>query len=200
MDVGTAVRGLSRLAPGWLALVRPGASVAEQIRARGLAFEDVAERADRVRYHLGRGRRAREAGRYERGAHEAREALALNAGNPWAYALLGQCLMRQATPDLVEARHALERACALAPANGYFVRLLLDVLDAQGDITGRDDALAWAWWNGAPVERWLAGEAPDLARATHQERAVTAECIRCAQAAAVGPTHTWHPMGAGARM
>jgi hypothetical protein len=33
--------------------------------------------------------------------------------------------------------------------------LLLDVLDALGDATARDDALAWAWWNGAPVERWL---------------------------------------------
>lgn len=116
---------------------------------------DVSRRAETVRYHLGRGRRAREAGRYEQGAAEARLAIAANAGNPWAYALLGQCLLRQHRSDGDEARRALERACALDPTNGYFVRLLLEVLDAQGDSTGRDDALAWAWWNGAPVERWL---------------------------------------------
>jgi hypothetical protein len=63
--------------------------------------------------------------------------------------------MRQSHPDLVEARRAFERASALDPSNGYFVRLLLEVLDAQGDARAREDVLAWAWWSGAPVERWL---------------------------------------------
>jgi hypothetical protein len=81
--------------------------------------------------------------------------------------LLGQCLARQRRPDLDGARRALERACALDPANGYFVRLLLEVMDAQGDATGREDVLAWAWWSGAPVERWLPG-GPPVRRAAGQ--------------------------------
>ncbi len=117
-------------------------------------------RGDRVRFHLGRGRRARDAGRYEQGVREAKRALLENAGNPWAYALLGQCLFRQAEPDLAGARLALERACALDPTNGYFVRLLLEVLDAQGDREHCENVLAWAWWSGAPVERWLGPAGP----------------------------------------
>ena len=35
--------------------------------------------------------------------------------------------MRQRDRDLIEARRSFERACALDPANGYFVRLLLEV-------------------------------------------------------------------------
>jgi len=113
------------------------------------------QRAATVRYYLGRGRRAREAGRFEAACSNARRAIDANPGNPWAHALLGQCLMRQQCRDLVEARRAFERACALDPANGYFVRLLLEVLDAQGDTGAREDVLAWAWWSGAPVDRWL---------------------------------------------
>jgi tetratricopeptide (TPR) repeat protein len=110
---------------------------------------------ERFRYHLGRGRLARQAGRFEVGAAEASKALAANPQSAWALALLGQCLARQPQPDLPGARRALERAQALDPTNGYFVGLLLDVLDAQGDVQGRADLLAWAWWQGAPVERWL---------------------------------------------
>ena len=129
---------------------------------RGAAWpeRELQARSDRVRFHLGRGRRARDAGRYEQGAREARRALLENAGNPWAYSLLGQCLFRQAEPDLAGARLALERACALDPTNGYFVRLLLEVLDAQGDREHRENVLAWAWWAGAPVERWLGPAGP----------------------------------------
>ena len=121
---------------------------------------DLQARSDRVRFHLGRGRRARDAGHYEQGAREARRALLENAGNPWAHALLGQCLFRQTAPDFGGARLALERACALDPTNGYFVRLLLEVLDAQGDREHRENVLAWAWWAGAPVERWLSPAGP----------------------------------------
>jgi len=119
------------------------------------ACSDLMQRAATVRYYLGRGRRAREAGRFEAACSNARRAIDANPGNPWAHALLGQCLMRQQCRDLVEARRAFERACALDPANGYFVRLLLEVLDAQGDTGAREDVLAWAWWSGAPVDRWL---------------------------------------------
>jgi tetratricopeptide (TPR) repeat protein len=119
------------------------------------ALRDQLRSMDRLRYHLGRGRRAREAGRYEQGAAEARKALEANPQSPWSLALLGQCLARQRRPDLHGARWALERAQALEPMNGYFVGLLLDVLDAQGDTQGQADLLAWAWWQGAPVERWL---------------------------------------------
>ena len=117
--------------------------------------DDPAVRFNQFRYHLGRGRRAREVGRFERGAVEARRALGLNGGDPWAYALLGQCLQRQRVSDLPGARRALERACALDPSNGYFVGLLLGVLKAQGDVEGSRNLLTWAWWQGAPVERWL---------------------------------------------
>jgi hypothetical protein len=113
------------------------------------------QRQRRVQYHLGRGRRAREAGRFDSGVYEARRALAVNSHNPWALSLLAQCLVQRHEPDLHGARSALERARALDPSNGYFVRLLLDVLDLQGDERGRADVLEWAWWNGASVERWL---------------------------------------------
>jgi tetratricopeptide (TPR) repeat protein len=116
---------------------------------------DRCDRLDRMRYHLARGRRARDAGLYEAGAVEARKALDENPRNPWAMALLGQCLFRQGWPDLGGARQALERARVLDPTNGYFVGLLLEVLDAQGDSKSREEVLAWAWWSGAPVERWL---------------------------------------------
>jgi len=118
-----------------------------------------------AQYHLRLGRRAREAGHPELGAQEARRAVALTPQNPWALALLGQCLMRGATPDLDGARAALERARALDPTNGYFVRLLLDVLYAQGDAQARTEMLTWAWWAGAPVERWLP-DGPPLPVAT----------------------------------
>jgi hypothetical protein len=111
----------------------------------------------RAQYHLGRGRRAREAGHPERGVREARAAVRLNPQNPWAHALLGQCLLRARTANLHDARQALERACRLDPTNGYFVRLSLEVLNAQHDARGRAELLSRAWWAGAPVERWLPG-------------------------------------------
>lgn len=158
--------------PGSLALVirsgrwwrlpwRFGAAKPVRRRIMQACPDGRAERVTRFRYHLGRGRRAREAGRYERGVIEARRALALNGGDPWALALLGQCLLRQQDSDLTGARRALERACALAPSNGYFVGLLLDVLKAQGDAEAARNLLTWAWWHGAPVERWLP-EGPPL--------------------------------------
>lgn len=121
-----------------------------QVRA-----DDPTRRFNQFRYHLGRGRRAREVGRFEQGAVEARRALALYPTHPWALALLGQCLQRQRSSDLAGARRALEKASALDPSNGYFVGLLLGVLQAQGDVQAAHDLLTWAWWHGAPVERWL---------------------------------------------
>jgi tetratricopeptide (TPR) repeat protein len=128
--------------------------------AQQTGSDDQAERHHRFRYHLGRGRRAREAGRFEHGAAEARKAVALNPGDPWALALLGQCLQQQRATDLDGARRAFERAWALDPTNGYFVGLLLGVLSAQGDVEASRNLLEWAWWRGAPVERWLPGGPP----------------------------------------
>jgi tetratricopeptide (TPR) repeat protein len=129
-------------------------------------------RAERSRYHLGRARLARDAGHPEAGVQEARRALALTPANPWALAVLGQCLLRQSSPDVAAARRVTEQAWALDPTNGYFVRLLLDVLDAQGDIVARAELLDWAWWKGAPVERWLPDGAPHLAVADRLSRDV----------------------------
>ena len=161
--------------PGSLALVARGRrwwslswsavpSAAACRATSSASMDDTDRRFDRFRYHLGRGRRAREAGRFEHGSIEARRALALSPADPWALALLGQCLRRQRHSDLASARRALERAWALDPTNGYFVRLLLDVLHAQGDTTAARDVLEWAWWRGAPVERWLPGRPPIPAR------------------------------------
>jgi predicted Zn-dependent protease len=111
--------------------------------------------SERARYHLGRGRRARDRGRFDVGAGEARKALRHDPTSAWAHALLGQCLLRQRCVDLAAAQQAIERACALSPTNGYFVRLLLQVLEVQGDERARDLAVAKAWWAGAPVERWM---------------------------------------------
>lgn len=142
-------------------------------------------RQDRLRYHLGRGRLARDTGNFERGALEACKALDANPHSAWAHALLGQCLTRQRQPDLVGARRALDRARALEPTNGYFVRLLLDVLDAQGDGPGRADLLARAWWQGAPVERWLPDGPP---RRRDRDEATLPEGVSEAAASALGGT------------
>lgn len=109
----------------------------------------------RAQYHLGRGRRARDTGRPDCGAREARRALAVSPRNPWAYALLGQCLSRSGPSHLDAARKALEQALTLDPTNGYFVRLLLEVLHRQHDTPARMELLTRAWWAGAPVDRWL---------------------------------------------
>jgi hypothetical protein len=156
---------------------RRGARTAEDQAARDRRLT-----RERVLYHLGRGRRAREAGRFEDGTREARKALLANPQSAWALALLGQCLTCQRPPDLHGARQALELAQALEPTNGYFVRLLLDVLEAQGDRQAREDVLAWAWWHGAPVDRWLPdgppsprsaadGETPHAAHVAPSDRA-----------------------------
>ena len=77
--------------------------------------DESTRRLHAVRYHLGRGRRARESGQFEQGVVEAKRALALNPNDPWVLALLGQCLHRQRASDLHGARKALERAWSLAP-------------------------------------------------------------------------------------
>lgn len=134
---------------GLLRLMR--VTTTDQARSIGVA----ARQADRVRYHLGRGRRARERGELARAIREARLALQYDTAEPWAHALLGRCLAIGHPPDLTSARHALERACSLSPTNGYFVGLLLDVLDREGDAAARDSALTRAWWAGGPVDRWI---------------------------------------------
>jgi tetratricopeptide (TPR) repeat protein len=123
--------------------------------AEARAMRDQMRNMEQLRYHLGRGRLARDAGRFEDGVAEARKALRANPHSAWALALLGQCLARQQQPDFDGAQRALEQAQLLEPTNGYFVRLTLNVLAAQGDVQGRADLLARAWWKGAPVDRWL---------------------------------------------
>jgi tetratricopeptide (TPR) repeat protein len=152
---------------------------------------ELTRRQLRARYYLGRGRRAREAAHYEQGALQARRALALNPTDPWAFALLGQCLSLQDNADLSGARRALERAWSLDPSNGYFVRLLLDVLDAQGDAAARNDLLAWAWWRGAPVQRWLPDGPPMPAPETRPtpSHAVSTPSLERAPARVATPAH-----------
>jgi tetratricopeptide (TPR) repeat protein len=133
----------------------------------GYAFDEQADRSNTVRYYLGRARRARDVGDFDQAIREARSALEWNGQNPWVLALLGQCLFRKQRRDLNGARAALERAWSLDPTNGYFVGLLLDVLDAQGDAAARTDLLTWAWWRGAPVERWLPDGPSIVAQSQH---------------------------------
>ena len=164
---GTAVRLRRRLParPAARATDRPDGDSRAGVGRRWKAPSDMAvyrgveriarERTERVRFHLGRGRLAREAGRFEEAAREARRALVQQPLDPWAHALLGQALLRQRRPYLTEARRALEEACALSPRNGYFVGLLREVLRVQGDADARRTLTERAWWLGAPVERWL---------------------------------------------
>ena len=76
---------------------------------------------EQLRYHLGRGRRARKAGRFEDAVAEARKALQANPHSAWALALLGQCLARQRHPDLAARGGRWNGHSALEPTNGYFV-------------------------------------------------------------------------------
>lgn len=149
----------------------------------------------RVQYHLGRGRRAREAGRPARGVQEAHRAIALNPCNPWAHALLGQCLLLTRPADLGEARRSLDRARFLDPTNGYFVRLSLEVLHAQHDLRGRAELLSRAWWAGAPVERWLpSGPQPQTGPSLSPEDRREVAASRVAQATPVSTG--LHPVSA----
>lgn len=164
---------ISAVVSGWLKQPLTSVISADRLLTAGSAWfrpasslRSLEQRSEMVRYHLGRGRRARERGDFAAGAREAGRAIALNPGAAWAYSLLGQCLANQRQPDLVGARRALERACALEPSNAYFVGLLVSVLERLGDSRGREDALTWSWWNGAPVERWLPDGPPQRAGAT----------------------------------
>jgi tetratricopeptide (TPR) repeat protein len=155
---GTWSRAIARVGlpgGGWRSGIRWVSALLAHRPFSGYGFHEQADRSNTVRYHLGRARRAREAGDFEQAVREARRALEWNGQDPWVLALLGQCLFRKPERDLPGARAALERAWSLDPTNGYFVGLLLDVLDAQGDVAARHDLLTWAWWRGAPVERWL---------------------------------------------
>ncbi len=155
---GTWSRAIARVGlpdGGWRSGIRWVSALLAHRPFSGHGLDEQADRSNTVRYYLGRARRAREAGDFEQAVREARRALEWNDQDPWVLALLGQCLFRNPDRDLSGARAALERACSLDPTNGYFVGLLLDVLDAQRDVAARDDLLTWAWWRGAPVERWL---------------------------------------------
>jgi hypothetical protein len=162
-------------------------------RSRADHASDDDQLAMRVQYHLGRGRRAREAGHPEQGVKLARRALALNPNDPWAHALLGQCLLRSRVEDISRARRALDQARSLDPTNGYFVRLSLEVLHAQRDARGRSDVLSRAWWAGAAVERWLPGGpqpqtrgASALAPADRREPAASRSSVSTASAVPAG--------------
>ena len=147
------------------------------VRGQLIAASSAEQASHREQYHLGRGRRAREAGRPDLAVQEARRAVALNPRNPWAHALLGQCLLHTDTVHWDDAVRTLAKARTLDPANGYFVRLSLEALDARGDTRGRSELLQRAWWAGAPVERWLPDgpqpqARPTLAPADRHEPAV----------------------------
>jgi tetratricopeptide (TPR) repeat protein len=163
---GTWSRAIARVglpAGGWRSGLRWVSALLAHRPFSGYGFDEQADRSNTVRYYLGRARRARDAGDFEQAVCEARRALESNSQDPWVLALLGQCLFRKPASDLLGARTALERAWSLDPTNGYFVGLLLDVLDAQGDVGARHDLLTWAWWRGAPVERWLP-DGPSMTR------------------------------------
>jgi len=104
-------------------------------------------------------------------------------------------LRRKRPSDLSAARKALERAWSLDPTNGYFVGLLLDVLRAQGDSAAANDVLEWAWWRGAPVERWLPGGPPIPA---HGQRTTAREATSSTIPSVTSPTPSRrHGAGSG---
>jgi len=109
---------------------------------------------DRARFHLGRARRAKDQGKYSEGAREIERALSYDDTSEAYFQVLGQCHLRKAKPDLLAARSALERAFSLNPRNGYTIKLLLQLHQADGNKPAARQLLVRALAAGASLEPW----------------------------------------------
>jgi tetratricopeptide (TPR) repeat protein len=109
---------------------------------------------DRAQFHLGRARRAKDRGRYREAAREIERALRFDDSSEAYFLVLGQCFLNGSPRDLSAARRALERALAINPRNGYTIKLLLRVYDAEGNAVGARTTLERALAGGAPACPW----------------------------------------------
>ena len=109
---------------------------------------------DRAQFHLGRARRAKDRGRYREAAQEIERALRYDDTSEAYFLVLGQCHFKGTPPDLSSARWALERALTINPRNGYTIRLLLQVYEADGNTVAARTTLERALASGAPTSPW----------------------------------------------
>jgi tetratricopeptide (TPR) repeat protein len=109
---------------------------------------------DRAQFHLGRGRRARDRGRYREGAREIERAIRYDDTSEAYFQVLAQCQLRSSPPKPSEARQALERAFAINPRNSYTIKLLLDLYEGDGNAAAARSTLERARKAGAPMAGW----------------------------------------------
>jgi len=114
---------------------------------------------DRAQFHLGRARRAKDRSRFRDAAREIERALRYDDSSEAYFQVCGQCHLLATPPDLATARWALERAFALNPRNGYTIRLLLQVYEADGNSGAAKTTLERALAAGAPPVVWSAARA-----------------------------------------
>ena len=110
---------------------------------------------DRAQFHLGRARRAKDRGQYREAAREIERALRYDDTSEAYFQVLGQCLLKGSPSDLGGARRAFERAFALNPRNGYTLRLLLQVYEAESNTTAARATIERAAAAGMPPAAWL---------------------------------------------
>ena len=115
---------------------------------------------DRGQFHLGRARRAKDRGQYREAAREIERALRYDDTSEAYFQVLGQCLSRLTPPDRAGARRAFERAFALNPRNGYTIRLLLQLHQAEGNAAAAQATIDRAQAAGAPPGAWLPALGP----------------------------------------
>jgi tetratricopeptide (TPR) repeat protein len=131
-----------------------------EARAAIHRYDPIAERLqwtrcrDRAQYHLGRARRAKDRGQYRDAAREIERALQYDDTRESYFQVLGQCYRNSTPPESARARWALERAFALNPRNGYTIRLLLELFQAEGDSEAARLLIQRALAAGAPTGAW----------------------------------------------
>jgi Tfp pilus assembly protein PilF len=151
------------LVTAWQRILSPRRDAFERREARAAIhrydpIDDFAAWArcrDRAQFHLGRARRAKDRGQYREAAREIERALRYDDTSEAYFQVLGQCLLKQTPPDSVGARRAFERAFALNPRNGYTIRLLLEVYQAECNATAARATIERAQAAGAPPGAWL---------------------------------------------
>jgi tetratricopeptide (TPR) repeat protein len=109
---------------------------------------------ERARFHLGRARRAKDHGRFLEAAREIERALQYDDTSEAYFQVLGQSHLLASPPDLPAARRALERALSIDPRNGYTIKLLLQVYEADGNFVAACCTIERALAAGAPNGVW----------------------------------------------
>jgi tetratricopeptide (TPR) repeat protein len=146
----------------WQRILSPRASSigAAEVRAEIHRFDPIDDFAswrrcrDRGQFHLGRARRAKDRGNFRGAAREIARGLQFDDTSEAYFQVLGQCHLHDSPADFSAARRALERAFALNPRNGYTIKLLLQVHEAEGNRAAARATIERALANGAPTAAW----------------------------------------------